>query len=96
MSILTSEAFFEVLEKSGLLDAEQLAQARQQVGDDPNPKSAARKLVRNGHLSKWQARILLMGRHALQIGKYKLVDRIGRDDEGEVFLASHDRMGRQV
>lgn len=96
MSVSTPDAFFSVLEKSGLLSDEQLAEAKAAAGDESDPKAVARQLVKQGQLSKWQAGVLLTGRHQLKIGKYQLLERISAGGLGDVYLAQHDQLGRRV
>ena len=54
--------------------------ARQQLAAEGDPKNVARKLLADGRLTKWQARQLLHGRHALMIGPYKLLDQAAGDN----------------
>lgn len=66
-------------------------------GDDPNPKDAAAKLVAAGHLTTFQARALLAGRHrGLLLGPYRVLDELGRGGMGIVFLAEHTKLERRV
>jgi serine/threonine protein kinase len=94
MLVTSSDAFFKILEQSELLTSEHLEEARQ-AGDE-DPKSVARRLVKSGQLTVWQAGQLLAGRHALHIGKYKLLDQLGSGTLSRVYLAEHVQMGRRV
>ncbi|MBW3597436.1 MAG: serine/threonine protein kinase [Planctomycetes bacterium] len=96
MPVATPSAFFEVLEKSRLLPAEQLESLRESLADVPDGKAAAVRLVKEGVLTRWQAGALLSGSANLTIGKYHLLSQLGSGKTGRVFLARHAEMGRQV
>lgn len=92
----TSESFLELLEKSKLLSAEKLAAVRSiaQEIDSKDPRALAKTLVLQDILTRWQAAHLLAGRSSFYIGKYKLIDQIGRGGMGGVFLVEHTMMNR--
>lgn len=96
MAVTSSEAFLQILKKSKLLSDEELEESLQKYGDDSDPKSIARALIKVGKINKWQALQLLGGRHALTLGKYKFLDQIGSDKKARIFLAEHTQMGRRV
>jgi serine/threonine-protein kinase len=96
MAVDTAEDFFAVLEKSGLLGDEQLSDSRLAAGQDNDPKAVARALAQKGLVTRWQAGQLLAGRSSFFLGKYKLVEPIGRGGMGSVFLAEHITMNRLV
>lgn len=89
-------SFLSCLEKSGLLSADQLAEAKtrsQSVGD---PKVLARDLVKANHLTKWQAGQLLHGFTQLTLGKHRLLDQLSSSETGRVYLAEHAQLGRKA
>ncbi len=96
MAITTSEDFLANLERSKLLSDEQLAQARVLGRRDDDPTTMARDLVRQGLVTRWQAGQLLAGRSSFFLGKYKLLELLGRGGMGGVFLGEHTTMNRQV
>ena len=97
MTITTAEGFLEALEKSGLLEEGQLSEVRQMAFETPDAKSLAKGLVQKGLLSRWQAAQLLAGRtNVFFLGKYKLIEMLGRGGMGGVFLAHHTMMNRRV
>jgi len=96
MAITTPESFLALLEKSKLLDEEQLARATEAAGQADDVRSLARSLVRGHLLTLWQANQLLAGRCTFRLGKYKLIDLLGSGGMGRVFFAEHTTMNRHV
>ena len=89
MAIDSAKEFFAVLEKSKLLDDQQLADARKETADCENPTQIVRTLVRQGVVTRWQAGQLLAGRSTFFLGKYKLIELLGCGGMGSVFLGEH-------
>jgi serine/threonine protein kinase len=96
MAVTSASTFWDLLEKSGLLSAPRLNELRPSLGDESDAKVCAKRLVRDGVLTRWQVIQLLYGRSGLTFGKYKLMDQLQADHTGRVFLAEHLQLGRQV
>jgi serine/threonine protein kinase/outer membrane biosynthesis protein TonB len=96
MAITSTESFLALLEKSQLLGAKDLEKVRGVAGKYEDPKALARALVAAKGLTRWQAGQLLAGRSSFTLGKYRLVDLLGRGGMGSVFAAEHKTLGRRV
>ena len=96
MPTISPAEFFAVLEKSKLLTPEQLADARKAAPNGEDATEVARALARDGVITRWQAGQLLAGRSAFFLGKYKLIELLGRGGMGSVFLGEHVMMNRRV
>lgn len=96
MAVNTPDDFIEMLEKSSLLNAARVDEARRLVQGLTEPAAIARKLVQQNLISRWQAQQLLAGRHSLFISKYRLLDLLGQDAVGPIYLAEHTQMDRRV
>ena len=72
--------------------------ARVVAGQYPaEPYPLAKALVKKRILTEYQARCLLhRDEPVLALGRYVILDRIGRGSMGRVFLARHRMMGREV
>jgi serine/threonine protein kinase len=100
--LIGTEKFLETLRKSGLVEPQGLQiylDDLQAVSPLPDQsRHLAARLVRDGLLTKFQARQLLQGKHRGFVinGKYKLLDAIGKGGMGKVFLCEHVRLRRKV
>lgn len=89
-------AFLATLERSGLLPQDEVAGLSDSLSKAADPKAAARELLKQNKLTRWQAGQLLHGYHQLVYGKYKLLDQLGSGELGRVYLAEHGQLGRRV
>ncbi len=94
--IQSSAQLLEVLRQSGLLGAEDFAAAEAASRRFGDAARLARYLVQKKLLTRWQAGQLLIGRTSFALGKYQLLDLLGRGGMGKVFLARHTMMNRTV
>lgn len=93
----TSE-FVEFVRRSGLVEEAQLTHLLDQ-GDEPKGGSGliCSRLIEAGLLTPWQSEQLLSGRYqGFFLGKYKILDRLGKGGMSSVFLAEHLQMQRRV
>jgi eukaryotic-like serine/threonine-protein kinase len=93
----------QLIRFSELVTEDQLQQVARackvKYGDqwDQNPNLLAENLVGAGALTSWQAQQLLQGKkQKFLLGKYKLLQPIGRGGMGMVYLAEHTRMKRRL
>jgi len=97
----TAENLFQLIRKSGLIDEGRLvtfAQAHQHDGLlQQEPKRLASALVREGVLTYFHAEQFLLGKwRGFNLGKYRLLERIGVGGMGQVFLCEHVFMRKRV
>jgi serine/threonine protein kinase len=95
MATMTKEAFLKCLAKSEVLDEDKIQQWLSRQGSN-GPKDMALSLVREKLLTLWQAKMVLSGRHRLDIGSYRLLSRTSRNEFGDRFEAMHLQLGRKV
>jgi eukaryotic-like serine/threonine-protein kinase len=94
---IDSQSFLANLRQSGLIPAEELDAALENVPLTGRAKPVARALVQKGLLTKFQAELLLIGRSSgFVLGQYRIIDLLGRGGMGRVFKAEHVAMGRTV
>lgn len=97
---LTVESFLQVVRQSGLVDKDQLQKLLQQFEargvDVTKSQSIADALVGDEVVTRWQAEKLLAGKHkGFSLGKYKLLDLLGKGGMSSVYLAEHVVMRRR-
>lgn len=93
----TNDAFLEMLAKSNLVERSTVDSALEGQAPFAAPGRLAGYLVKKGVLTKYQAEQLLQGRIAnLYLGKYKILELLGRGGMGAVFLCEHKTMRRRV
>jgi serine/threonine protein kinase len=94
----TIDRFLEVVGKSGLVEQDRLRLFLQQAGGlSTMPRKLAARLVASGLLTQFQAEQLLQGKHrGFNIGKYKVLERIGTGGHSTVYLCEHRMVKRRV
>lgn len=92
----TLETFLSRLNRSKLLSREQMADLCDASHARSTPRELANWLVQQRWLTRWQATQLLEGHEQLHVGKYRLLDLIGRGGMGLVFRAEQTSPRREV
>lgn len=97
---LTVESFLQVVRQSGLIEKDQLQKLLQQYEargvDVTKSQSIADALIGDEVVTRWQAEKLLAGKHkGFSLGKYKLLDLLGKGGMSSVYLAEHVVMKRR-
>lgn len=97
---LTVESFLQVVRQSGLIDKDQLQKLLQEYEargiDVKKAQSIADALIGGEVITRWQAEKLLAGKHkGFSLGKYKLLDLLGKGGMSSVYLAEHVLMKRR-
>ena len=98
----TTGEFLELAERSELLDKNCIAAISKKWNDagvyPATPRDCAIALVNAGALTKFQAKLLLVGKwkNFFLGGKYKVLEHLGSGGMGTVFLCEHRHMRRRV
>ena len=95
---MTLEKFISQLDESGVISAVDIAAF--QNSQSPPAESAedlGKLLVKHKKVTKLQAQLVYQGKgKQLLLGNYLILDKIGAGGMGDVYLAEHRRMKRQV
>lgn len=95
MSKITKNDFIKGLKQSGIVESSQLEELLSNNTAD-TPEAVAQLLIREELVTTWQAKFLMTGRTRLDVGSYRLLERIQRDDLGDRLLAVHTSLARKV
>src|SRR5580698_7134030 len=103
MAKLSVEKFVETVERSKLIEPDQLSRSladirsRAAAAEAEDADLVAAALIAAGLLTRWQSDNLLKGRHkGFFLGKYKLLGHIGTGGMSSVYLAQHTLLNRRV
>lgn len=95
----TAPEFLALLNRSGLIEppkVDEFVRAHDGLATQTAAQAAA-EFVEAGLLTRFQTEQLLKGKfRGFNIGKYRVLDRIGAGGMGQVFLAEHPQLGRRA
>jgi len=75
--------FLKRLRASGLLEPDEFRTALQSLPETNRGRVVARALVESGHLTRFQAELLMVGRTGgFHLGQYRILDQIGQGGDG--------------
>ena len=88
----------DLVRKSGLYDGDSFDNYLTSIPELPEqPVSTATMLVKHGLITKFQAKLLLLGKYrGFRIGPYAIKEQIGQGGMGAVYLAEHTTLSRKV
>jgi serine/threonine protein kinase len=97
----SSAEFLELVQKSGLVEDKRLNAYSERLRADntlpPEAKILAQQMIQDGILTHFQAEQILQGKwRRFNIGKYKVLERLGAGGMGSVYLCEHKLMRRRV
>ena len=87
---LETQTFFDIAQKNDLISESNLEQLRNGIKTDTLSEIDFDALVSKKVLTSWQAKRLLSGKGNFKVGRYRLLDFIGKDEFGEVYLVKGD------
>lgn len=100
---MTGARFCELLSRSGLLSAADIARAVSEVKSslpapaEPSAAQIAEHLVKTGRLTPWQAEQILQGKYkGFFLKNYRLLSHLGSGGMSNVYVAEHLLMNRRV
>ncbi|MGO9466400.1 MAG: serine/threonine-protein kinase [Isosphaeraceae bacterium] len=96
---VSAVAFLETLKQAGVLSDAKWREVQdrfRRTAELDGSLGVAHQLVQEGTLTEFQARRLLQGKKGLAVGRYALLDHIGKGARGRVFKARHVLMDRVV
>ena len=95
---LTGDAVLALVRRAEIADDDVLAGFLTHSGPvPPAAPDTATRLIQAGILTPFQARLILQGKHrGFKLGPYLILNQIGAGGMGQVFLAEHAALRRQV
>src|SRR4051812_33793364 len=92
----SSNSLLDLVRRSGIVPTDRLA-AVDAAALPADPAEAATELIRQGLITRFQAKQLLQGRHkGFRLGAHVVLDQLGRGGMGAVYLGVHRDLRRKV
>jgi serine/threonine-protein kinase len=100
LRVLQSSALLEAIRESGIMSEKrlnQLQEAAQESGAPDDSEGLAKLLIEKKFITEFQSRCLLRGKSKeLVVGRYVILDYMGKGAMGRVYRAWHRLLGRTV
>ena len=87
---LETKTFFEIAQKNDLISEAKLEKLRTGIKKATLSEVDFDALVSKKVLTQWQAKRFLSGKENFKVGRYRLLDFLGKDEFGEVYLVKGD------
>lgn len=96
----SADSFLDLLRQSGLVSDDQMLALQEEFsGDGAKPdgvRELTDELVKREILTRWQADMLLKGKHrGFHLGPHRILRPLGQGGMSKVFLAEHEMMRRR-
>jgi len=97
---LTVESFVAGLQQSGLVEKKVLEKILVEIEKTPelvaSAESVANELIKRKAITRWQSDKLLLGKFkGFVLGRYQLLELLGRGEMSSIYLAEHQMMHRR-
>ncbi|NLF07286.1 MAG: serine/threonine protein kinase, partial [Pirellulaceae bacterium] len=96
----STDSFLDLLRQSGLVADDQMLRLQEDYSGESGKPDGARELadelVKREILTRWQADMLLKGKHrGFHLGAHRILRPLGQGGMSKVFLAEHEMMRRR-